>query len=142
MVDVPVSAKSGSKIMKTLRCIYKIECNYPAQSGYCYLRKMPLVLPENLFPWILKHKPQVLPSADAVSSYWRHMSQRNLPWVAQVLETGRYPIPIYLWGDDAVYNERNEKIVAVVCGSWMDDRKDSKDTVFPLFTYRAETRLH
>lgn len=104
---------------------------------------MPVVLPEHLFPWLLKFCPQAIPSDDLVSEYWNHMAmQEQIPWVTNVISTGAMYVPIYLWGDDAVYNQRNEKIVAVVCGSWLDERKNSKDTVFPLFTYRSETRLH
>ena len=104
---------------------------------------MPVILPEHLFPWLLTYCPQAIPSDDLVSHYWHHMAmQEQIPWVRNVIATGAMYVPIYLWGDDAVYNQRNEKIVAVVCGSWLDERKNSKDTVFPLFTYRSETRLH
>ena len=103
---------------------------------------MPVVLPEHLFPWLLKHQEEAIPSDDAVSQYWNHMAMKNIPWVKRVIETGGIYIPIYLWGDDAIFNERNEKIVSVVCGSWLDERKNSKDTVYPLFTYRLEPRMH
>ena len=67
-----------------------------------------------------------------VSEYWNHMAmQEQIPWVTNVISTGAMYVPIYLWGDDAVYNQRNEKNVAVVCGSWLDERKKSKDTVSP-----------
>lgn len=104
------------------------------------LRKMPVVLPEHLFPWLLERNH--LPSSDEISSYWSHMSEQSIEWVTQVVETGASFVPVYIWGDDAVYNERNEKLVSVVCGSWLDSRKDSKDTVFPLFSYRMEPRQH
>lgn len=104
---------------------------------------MPVILPENLFPWLLKHQPEAIPSDDSVSEYWNHMAMRqDIPWVREVISTGAMYVPIYIWGDDAIFNERNEKIVAVVCGSWLDERKNSKDTVYPLFTYRVESRLH
>lgn len=100
------------------------------------LRKMPVVLPEHLFPWLLERGH--LPSHDEVSQYWTHMAEQQIQWVSDVINTGAMQIPLYLWGDDSVFNERNEKLVAVVCGSWLSDTKDSKDCVFPLFTYRYE----
>ena len=109
--------------------------------GFAYhLRKMPVVLPEHLFPFLLEH--QHLPKGEEVSAYWAHMAQQNIPWVTEVIKTGCSYIPVYLWGDDAVFNERNEKLVSVVCGSWLENRKNSKDTVYPLFCYRNEPRQY
>ena len=103
---------------------------------------MPVVLPEHLFPWLLKHQEEAIPTDDAVSQYWNHMAMKNIPGVKRVIETGGDYIPIYLWGDDPIFNERNEKLVSVVCGSWLENRKNSKDTVYPLFCYRNEPRQY
>ena len=99
-----------------------------------------MVLPEHLLPWLLERDK--LPNHDEISNYWNHMAEQDIPWVTQVVESGGAYVPLYLWGDDSVVNERNEKLVAVVCGSWLDTRKNSKDTVYPLFTYRYESWLH
>ena len=102
---------------------------------------MPVILPEHLFPWLLKHKEESFPTTEEVSEYWHHMAQRPIHWVRHVIESGAMSIPIWLWGDDAVFNERNEKILSVCCGSFLENRTNSKDTVYPLFTYRLETRI-
>ena len=54
---------------------------------------------------------------------------------------GRQPIPLWIWGDDAQVNERNEKLTVVTCGFFLETRKDPKDTVYPLFTIRNESRF-
>ena len=138
MVDVPILSPLGRRIVKWLGSISEVKV-LKHHLGICSpcLRKMPVVLPEHLFPWLLKF--QHLPSSEDISQYWNHMAQlKNIPWVNRIVETGGMYVPVYLWGDDAVYNERNEKLVSVVCGSWLDDRKNSKDTVYPLFTYRYD----
>ena len=112
----------------------------PNANMWCLHRDMPVVLPEHLLPWLWERGH--LPTADDVSEYWNHMAQLpDVPWVTKVIETGCSYVPLWLWGDDSQYNERNEKLVAVVCGSWLANEKNSKNCVYPLFTYRMEPRL-
>jgi len=118
MVSVPVQGKFGGETTK----------------------KMPVVLPEDLFCWLAEHGE--LPSDDEISEYWNHMAMlQDIPWVSSVISSGAQYVPIYMWGDDSQYNERNEKILAVVCGSSLESRSNSKDTVYPLFTIRMELCL-
>ena len=101
------------------------------------LRKIPVVLPEHLFEWLVEHD-QPLPTSEECSEFWSHMAERDAPWVGPVIATGAQFIPVYLWGDDAQINERNEKVISVVCGFLTGKRANPKDSIYPLFTIRSE----
>ena len=75
---------------------------------------------------------------NVVSAYWDHLSS-HVEWASEhVQHHGHAHQPLYLWGDDAQYNEENEKIVCVALGATLDERTSSVATVWPLFVYRVE----
>lgn len=109
------------------------------------LRKFPVVLPHELLPLLYERHHVPHPDADggATSEFWHHMCQLSLPWTESVTSTlndGQI-LPLYLWGDDAQINERGEKLIAVARGSWLDERSNGKDSVWPLFSIRSESWL-
>lgn len=79
---------------------------------------------------------------DSVASYWGHLASM-VEWGSQhVRRYGHTHQPLYLWGDDAQYNEANDKLVTVALGAVLDCRKDAVATVWPLFCYRWEIWTH
>lgn len=77
-----------------------------------------------------------------VSQYWNHLASR-VGWASEhVRMHGPHFRPLWIWGDDAQYNEANDKIVTVSMGAVLDSRCDAISTVWPLFSYRVETRMH
>ena len=76
------------------------------------------------------------------TAYWNHLKS-HLPWAADhVRQHGLEFHPLFLWGDDAQYDELGHKIVTVAMGHVLDDRRDSISTVWPLFAYRVESRIN
>ena len=73
---------------------------------------------------------------------WRILAiscfQRGASYLRQ---TGSGCIPLWLWGDDCRFNEQGHKIVIIAMGAVLDERKSSKDTVYPLLCYQVETFL-
>lgn len=110
------------------------------------LRKFPVVLPHELLPVLYErhHVPHPDDDGGATSQFWHHMAQLSLPWTESVTSTlnNGLVLPLYLWGDDAQINERGEKLIAVACGSWLDERSNGKDSVWPLFSIRSESWLY
>ena len=105
------------------------------------LRKMPVVLPHKLLPWMLENGiyPQEALESATVSSYWTHLSS-CLPWACEhVRRKGPQFQPLWLWGDDAQYNIANDKLVTVAMGAVLDDRRCATATVWPLFCYRFDS---
>ena len=65
--------------------------------------------------------------------FWEH----NGSW-SSVTATPRH-IPLYLWGDDAVYLETGgDKIMCITMGAIMDERKDSFNACWPLAIVRCD----
>ena len=44
--------------------------------------------------------------------------------------------PLYIWGDDCVFNESNEKLIAIVLGHALDPRTFSIEVCWPIFVLR------
>ena len=104
-------------------------------------RKLPVVLPHKLIPWMLENGiyPEDTLDLDDVSNHWDHLAS-HLDWASEhVQQHGRHHIPLYLWGDDAQYNEEGGKLVTVAMGAVLDNRTSAVATVWPLFCYRLET---
>lgn len=104
-------------------------------------RKLPVVLPHKLIPWMMENGlyPQDALDKDAVSAYWDHLGSQ-VDWASShVKQCGKAFQPLWLWGDDATYNSVNDKLITVSIGAVLDMQKSSIRTVWPLFCYRFET---
>lgn len=103
---------------------------------------MPVVLPHELVPFLLKH--QLLINNDAmdleIEQYWRFLSSMGMP--GSMDKPGSGTIPLWIWGDDSQYNEQQSKVVLVAIGLVLDSRKCSKSTVYPLFAFKVDPLLY
>lgn len=104
-------------------------------------RRMPFVPPDELVPWLLKNA--ILPNNshmdEQIEEYWRYLASKGVPHTYD--KPGSGCIPLWLWGDDCRFNEQGHKIVIIAMGAVLDERKSSKDTVYPLLCYQVETYL-
>ena len=76
----------------------------------------------------------------AIAEYWQHLS-RHVPWAQNhVSDNGLDYVPLFLWGDDAQYNKRADKLITVCMGMVLDTRDCSRVTIWPLFCYRHDAR--
>ena len=99
---------------------------------------MPIVLPHRLIPYLLENDLFAGVSDNEIEEYWRHLSQR-VDW-AKDYASGRAKYhPFTLWGDDAVYNSRQDKLVAVAMCPTLDNRPQSQLSICLLFCYRFDT---
>lgn len=102
-----------------------------------------MVLPHKLLPWMVEHDlfPTEAMDPARLREYWEHLSG-HLEWAkSHVALCHHAHVPVWLWGDDAQYNELGQKIVAVSMGCVLDDRTHCVQTVWPLFAYRFDTCL-
>ena len=105
-------------------------------------RSFPVVLPHRLVAWMLENElyPVETMQRDEVKKYWDHMRER-VQWAKNHIERyGYLHQPLWLWGDDAVYNERLDKLCVFAMGSIFHDGT-SAQCCWPLFTFRMETWL-
>lgn len=95
-----------------------------------------MALPHELLPWLRRNK--VLPEfpVDYVRGYWEHHKSHGSSWASVADGIQHKCLPMYLWADDAEYNESHEKLVVAVMGCVLDERTFSMETVFPLWTIR------
>ena len=141
ILSVPMKAH---KLKKT-RVMKSLNCNkYLLQWINCYVdavRSLPLVPPQQLVPWLLKHN--LIPNGDdmdaEIERYWQYMSAKGLPNTADKPGTGC--IPLWIWGDDCKFNKEGAKIVVVAIGAVLHRTSSSKDSVFPLFSFQVEAQL-
>lgn len=96
-------------------------------------RRMPLLLPSELFPWMIQRGifPEI--SKEAISKYWKHMKACKSP--IGDMSTGDH-LPVYVWGDGAQYTESGESIMVFSCGIVVDEKRTN---IFPLFMCREVT---
>ena len=117
-------------------CVCERVCRCVCASGM--LRKLPVVLPHELINWLVEKDAMPEIRTQDTAYYWQHMAQ-HADW-AKPCKDWRETHPLFLWGDDAVYNKQRDKVVAVALGFVLDERKSSLHTLFPLFTYKFESR--
>jgi len=99
---------------------------------------LPFIPPDQLLPWLLENS--LLPiNLAAIEEYWQYVSMKGVPGAHDKLGTGC--VPLWIWGDDCVYNEQGSKLVVVAVGGVLDRRTSSKDTVFSLNAYQVDTWL-
>lgn len=119
---------------------YSDDCRLP--NWFSSPRKFPVILPHEVFPWLVRHG--AWPSDDdagpsSLEQYWNHFLGK-VSWQAPPgLERDLHPI--YLWGDDVQFNEHHEKLIVVLAGHVLDRRSYSKSSCWPLFTIREAAWL-
>ena len=102
-------------------------------------RNMPVILPHLLVPFLIQNNI-MLNNDDMdreIEKYWQFLSSTGFPHTMDKAGTGC--IPLWIWGDDAQYNERQSKVVIVAIGCVLDTRTCSKTTVWPLFAYKVDS---
>ena len=94
---------------------------------------MPVILPHQLFPWMLRSGIWPELEDDSLNAYWAHLNDVGSPLAG--MSDGSH-IPVYLWGDGAQYTESGESILVFSCGIVIDGNHTN---VFPLFLCREES---
>lgn len=94
-----------------------------------------MILPHELLPWLLRQNAFAEVHGSDLATYWGHFRDK-VPWghAADGLEERIHPL--YLWGDDAVFNEGSEKLLVIAMGHQLDIRKNSLESVWPLCCVR------
>ena len=77
-------------------------------------------------------------SPEALSEYWGHAREHGQKWARDVPKNTH---PVYIWADDAQYNERGSKLVIITLGHVLDERTDSTRACFPIACLRHEPGL-
>ena len=99
----------------------------------CNPRTLPVVLPHELFPWLVQRGLFDLSDSTEIVRFWTHARSAGLP-------TGGatdFHIPLWIWGDDAKFTETHQdKLVVVAFGRLLETSKNALKTVWPLFTYQ------
>ncbi|CAE7274913.1 unnamed protein product, partial [Symbiodinium necroappetens] len=101
--------------------------------GVLMKRQLPVVLPHELFPWLVRHGIIPLNDTDEIRKFWSHARTAGMPTMGAT----DYHIPLYLWGDDARFTETHEdKLVVVAFGRVLETSKNALRSVWPLFVYQ------
>ena len=99
---------------------------------------MPIALPHEVVPMLLQ-EGILQDSADMrneVDFYWKFLAARHFPGSEDKVGSGC--MPLWLWGDDAQYNERQQKIVTIAFGAVLDSRTSSMEVTYPLAVYQVD----
>ena len=96
-------------------------------------RPMPLILPEKLFPWMMRRGIFPNLAEGSVQQYWTHLKSIGSP-LGGMSDDGCH-IPLYLWGDGAQYTESGQSIMAFTCGIVIDKNRSN---TWPLFLCRED----
>ena len=92
-----------------------------------------MVLPHEVFPWLVRHGIIPLNDTDEITKFWSHARTAGMPTMGAT----DHHIPLYLWGDDARFTETHEdKLVAVAFGRVLETSKNALHSVWPLFLYQ------
>ncbi len=92
-----------------------------------------MILPHDLLPWLQRNGAFPTVSTANISEYWDYQKRwRSIPESVDVKTCH----PLYLWADDAQFNEQYEKIICIVAGHILDERSFSIETCWPLFVLR------
>ena len=96
------------------------------------VRTLPLVAPDELVPWLLKHNliPRDTVMDQEIETFWQYLSSKGLPGTMDKPGTGC--IPLWIWGDDCKFNKDGAKVVILAIGAVLHKTSSSKDSVFPL----------
>ena len=97
-----------------------------------------MVLPGQLISWLVEKDiwpGHELPET-ACHKFWIHAREHGQQWADDVDPRTH---PLYLWGDDAQYDEKGSKLIVVVLGHCLDEQSSSLLSCFPLFCIRADS---
>lgn len=116
MIDVPMRSHAGTEVV----------------------RKLPVVLPHHLVQQMLQDGLFDTSNAimEQVQKYWGHLSEQGIGWARDSSLAAVHPL--FLWGDDAQFNERQENLVVVAMGHVLSEEKNSMLAMWPLFSYKVE----
>ena len=103
-------------------------------------RSVPCILPEKLFPWLIERGLFWKINNADIRRYWQHHQSVGSEIAGMCPEQDA--IPIWLWGDAASYNAKNESVMVLCAGCILDDQKCSLSTSFPFAILREESPLH
>ena len=100
-----------------------------------------MILPTNLIARLSEQRlwPGSDISLEALSEYWEHARAHGQAWAKNVPNNTH---PLYIWADDAQYNERGSKLVIIVLGHVLDQCTDSTRACFPIACLRYEPGLN
>ena len=130
-LQVPVLAKGVLKKRFLVSILKALEWTTVLES--CNPRNLPVVLPHEVFPWLVKQGIIPLNDTDEIREFWSHARTAGMPTMGAT----DHHIPLYLWGDDARFTETHEdKLVVVAFGRLLETSKNALQSVWPLFVYQ------
>lgn len=98
-----------------------------------------MVLPHELLPYLDRNGllPEV--DEDELRRFWAHLKNQNVE-VAKLVTEEMAPRchPLFIWGDDAEYNEHHEKLIVMTLGHCLSDETFSIKRNWPLLTIRDD----
>lgn len=98
------------------------------------VRRMPVVLPRELIPELAKKG--LLASAN-IREYWQHAEATQVAWAQAHPAIGRKAHrPLGLYGDDAQFNQHQDKLVIVTLSDVLSTASHSMSSGWPLFVLR------
>ena len=100
---------------------------------------MPIVQPTDLIGWLVENDlfPKVNPGE--LRMFWNNARTRGVDWAKAGNDRTH---PLYLWADDAQYNERGSKLIVVVLGHALDENTNSLLSCYPLIVLRHVACMH
>lgn len=105
-------------------------------------RPFPIVLPHRLLPWL--HRNGCFPDVSETErqQFWAHLKKRDVG-IANVVseDMACWTHPLYMWADDAQYNEQRQKLITIVVGHCLDRNTYSIQTCWPVFCIREDPCL-
>ena len=93
-------------------------------------RREPILLPEEIIPWLVERGLFPIDAEDELKEYWDHMESREVPHKGAA---GMHPL--FLWGDDAQCTEQ-DKLCVVSMGRVLESGKNALHYCWPLFVYQ------
>ena len=99
-----------------------------------------MILPKHLIAWLVEKRlwPGSGVSHDEIAKFWENAESHGQGWARDVPKRTH---PLYIWGDDAQYDERGSKLVLILLGHVLDEKTDSTLSCFPLACIRYEPCL-
>ena len=97
-----------------------------------------MILPKNLIGWLVDKGmwPGSEVSEEERARYWENARKHNQAWARKVCNRTH---PLYIWGDDAQYDEKGSKLVVILVGHCLDEQTDSRLSCFPLACLRCDS---
>ena len=99
--------------------------------------QLPICLPHELLPWLQRHKLFPAIKKNELERWWKHAAKHDLSHASLSPEFEHHCL--YIWGDDAQFNELGEKLICISVGHILDPRTFSMESCYPIFVLREET---